>query len=543
MTPRALWSRLSPKARTGVVVALLLLVALVWEAIALSSKETVAWSFSRFVWDISSNPLVVFLIGGVAGHFFFPKRRCLHCGFVPYLRTSESEQAFDGSLIAFAYAVPEASQGLFFALIRQADVQSVAALARGKRTSGFPIFQPPPKVEQGSARRVLCVALVLVAGLAVMGCGAWTKIPPCILDGSCLPTPRPPSPTPSATPTPAPSATPTPPNPPLDPSPFPSAPPSPSPLPTTRPTPRPTPSPEACGQTPPIDPVPVVHEGKCPDGYDGSWGDKGEHLCTIRSSCTSKVCPAQWDASAWCGNLQYALAGGLTSAERPYSIVAGYISNGRNGLIDAWGRRYRPDVVPPTRDSYLSDWIYMGNCDPEVVRPCPSPTPVPNPSPTPRPSVSPTPPVDPSEPCPRPDGIKLGFRASVKKDRGARNTFDVSPTVNGETVRPETGCGPVYLERYGIIQGFQSSSHFVFDGLEWQPQDPYPDRGYILVVATNSAPDEEWSGDKYLLAGPYTFCVSYPWLTTWRCQNGTMSTAGQLVGFGSNERAYDLAKR
>jgi hypothetical protein len=56
--------------------------------------------------------LFVFASGILAGHFFFPKTRCLHCGFMPYRRNYLSERAFDRALVEFAAqtfrSVPEA---------------------------------------------------------------------------------------------------------------------------------------------------------------------------------------------------------------------------------------------------------------------------------------------------------------------------------------------------------------------------------------------------------------------------------------------------
>src|SRR6185369_13924974 len=88
-------------------------------------------------------------------------------------------------------------------------------------------------------------SLPIVLAFVVMGCGF--QIPPCILDGSCLPKP---SPSPSASPVSSPSPT-APPS--VSPSPEPSA--SPSPVPTPVPTPSATPTP-APSPSPSAQPTP-----------------------------------------------------------------------------------------------------------------------------------------------------------------------------------------------------------------------------------------------------------------------------------------------
>lgn len=166
------------------------------------------------------------------------------------------------------------------------------------------------------------------------------------------------------------------------------------------------------------------------------------------------------------------------------------------------------------------------------LSPTPSASPLPTPVPSAVPSTSPSP-----ASCPKPDGIKLGFFASVKKERGYRNVFNLSPTVGG---KPEDeSCGAYLVATYGEFQRFVTSNR-------WTGRDPVElqsDNPYFMVDATNSD-DTNWSpdGKTYLLAGMRTYCVSYAHLSTYRCQDGTMSTAGQLVGFGTNDRGYDLAK-
>lgn len=133
--------------------------------------------------------------------------------------------------------------------------------------------------------------------------------------------------------------------------------------------------------------------------------------------------------------------------------------------------------------------------------------------------------------------MKLGFRASVPKGRGFRNTFDVTPTRGGVAIKPETNCGPKLIAKYGEFQRFQTSNAFAGR----HSVEKQSDNEYILVDATNSD-DVNWSGGRYTLAGSRTFCVSWPHLNFWRCQDGTMTDRGQLVGFGENNRGYDKPK-
>lgn len=188
--------------------------------------------------------------------------------------------------------------------------------------------------------------------------------------------------------------------------------------------------------------------------------------------------------------------------------------------------------------------------------PAPSPTPTPEPSPTPAPSPSPTPTPAPSpSPSTSPrcsaDGLKIGFRGSVNKygrqSRGHRNTFDVTPTRGGEAVKPETGCGPVLISMYGEFQRFQEGAGF--SGRH--PLEKQSDNEYILVDATNSDDNPahwdtrgtpDMNDDLYLLAGWRRYCVSWPHLGWYRCQEGEMGNRGQLLGFGQNNRGFDLTK-
>ena len=92
----------SPKTRTAVVFIALIFLALAWEAVGLGSGERAAWTFSRLVWSLTDNELFVFACGVLAGHFFFPKTRCLHCGFLPYRVSVISREAFNRALLEFA---------------------------------------------------------------------------------------------------------------------------------------------------------------------------------------------------------------------------------------------------------------------------------------------------------------------------------------------------------------------------------------------------------------------------------------------------------
>lgn len=204
--------------------------------------------------------------------------------------------------------------------------------------------------------------------------------------------------------------------------------------------------------------------------------------------------------------------------------------NGPLQCFDAYGRRVTCDG-----QAVINDWTFMGAKPPLASLPCVQPTPIPSPTPVPSPEP---PPITTPGVCPKPDGVKIGFRGSVQKDRGFRNTFDITPTYHGAAIKPETGCGPELVEKYGPFEGFQTSN-------AWAGRDPVEfqsDNAYIMVDATNSD-DEHWSGGRFTLAGTRTYCVSYAHLSFWRCQNGHMTDAGQLVGFGKNEQGYDLPKR
>lgn len=132
----------------------------------------------------------------------------------------------------------------------------------------------------------------------------------------------------------------------------------------------------------------------------------------------------------------------------------------------------------------------------------------------------------------------------MPKQPGFRNTFDLSPTVGGVTIGPETGCGDFLVQVYGEFERFVSGDGIRGrDPVELQSTNPY-----IMVEATNSdtvnwaagCPDN-CRGD-YLLPGKRTYCISYHHLAYWRCQDGFMSPEGRLEGFGTNSRGYDLPK-
>jgi hypothetical protein len=115
--------KLSPRIRTALVFAALCFLALVWEVFALSSGGH-AWSFSRFVWALSAQPLFVLAVGILIGHFFFQKEDCLHCGFRPYRRDRLSEAAFDRALV-----------------LVHCGIKAGMTLEASKRPAGLPDFE------------------------------------------------------------------------------------------------------------------------------------------------------------------------------------------------------------------------------------------------------------------------------------------------------------------------------------------------------------------------------------------------------------------
>lgn len=141
--------------------------------------------------------------------------------------------------------------------------------------------------------------------------------------------------------------------------------------------------------------------------------------------------------------------------------------------------------------------------------------------------------------------MKLGWfnavdkRNDCKDCKGFRNTFNVTPTYHGVPQGPETGCGAAFIKKYGEFDRFQTSP--LWDGR--QGVEVQSDNAYLLVEATNSDGDPtHWSGKTYLYTGARTFCVSWPHLPTYRCQDGNMDSTGRLVGFGEDNRGYDLPK-
>jgi hypothetical protein len=120
-------------------------------------------------------------------------------------------------------------------------------------------------------------------------------------------------------------------------------------------------------------------------------------------------------------SLHLAFARGIGPG-RPFALRGGYLIDEGHGIFDAWGRRYRSDIFPPDRGTYLNDWEWSGNCPPAVVKACPSPRPTPAPTPTPSVSPSPVVPADGGvvavklHECPaayprRPDHVKVGGNA------------------------------------------------------------------------------------------------------------------------------------
>lgn len=97
-------------------------------------------------------------------------------------------------------------------------------------------------------------------------------------------------------------------------------------------------------------------------------------------------------------------------------------------------------------------------------------------------------------------------------------------------------CGPYYNQVYGEVLAYQRSN--AFEGAH--PVERQSGEPFILVIATNNPPD--WRNGSYVLAGRYTVGVSYPFLRTWRIQNGMINEEGRAIGFGPNSQAEDLAK-
>lgn len=157
----------------------------------------------------------------------------------------------------------------------------------------------------------------------------------------------------------------------------------------------------------------------------------------------------------------------------------------------------------------------------------------------------------------KPGGVKLGFRMAIPKwndcrdCKGARNTFNVTPfREDGSVIGAEAREGCALVKAWGEFQRFQTVGVFAKDGgnhedveLQAAPLDDDCGHYYILVEATNSDDNpDHWSGKTYLPAGKRSYCVSYGYMKTWRCQDGQMDSRGVLTGFGENNRGYDLNK-
>ena len=68
---------------TAAVMGVLIVVALVWEGLALGFGTEA--TISELVWGIKT-PLLPLAAGILIGHFWFPKSKCVHCGRYPYRR-------------------------------------------------------------------------------------------------------------------------------------------------------------------------------------------------------------------------------------------------------------------------------------------------------------------------------------------------------------------------------------------------------------------------------------------------------------------------
>ena len=151
--------------------------------------------------------------------------------------------------------------------------------------------------------------------------------------------------------------------------------------------------------------------------------------------------------------------------------------------------------------------------------------------------------------CPPPIAVKLGWRQNPRKlePNGYKNMGDVTPMVQGACAHKgdpsptaecaaDEGCGPVYDARYGEPQAYQDGPGFSHDSVERTSGS----LGYVLNIATNS--EELWANGRYQQAGRMRVCVSFPNLTTWRCQDGEMGQDGKMSGFGQNNQGFDLPK-
>lgn len=124
----------------------------------------------------------------------------------------------------------------------------------------------------------------------------------------------------------------------------------------------------------------------------------------------------------------------------------------------------------------------------------------------------------------------------VQKERGFRNTFDVSPWFEGRKITSESGCGPELRQKYGEFQRYVTG-----DGIVGRdPLEINSFNDYQIVDATNSAPDDEWTESGiYLKPGKRSYCVSYNHLAHYKCIDCQMTDRGKVVGCGAR---YDVEK-
>ena len=77
---------MSAKRQTELLVFVALVLLLGWEAWTLANSGA-GDTISEIVWNATNaTPLVPFLVGGLMGHWFFPKGVCVHCGRRPWAK-------------------------------------------------------------------------------------------------------------------------------------------------------------------------------------------------------------------------------------------------------------------------------------------------------------------------------------------------------------------------------------------------------------------------------------------------------------------------
>lgn len=77
---------MTPQKKTGIAWLVAIIGLLMWEALVLSNGVP-GDTLSEAVWNATyATPLVPFLSGVLAGHWFFPKGRCVHCGQRPWAK-------------------------------------------------------------------------------------------------------------------------------------------------------------------------------------------------------------------------------------------------------------------------------------------------------------------------------------------------------------------------------------------------------------------------------------------------------------------------